>query len=84
MSRKLPLYAVDKVALTVRVPAEVEVKLECMADQTGIAKSALAATGIANMVKDQQFGIHELQRVHDIISQNIKKRAQLKLRKGAL
>ena len=35
MSKKLPLYAVDKCPMTVRVPVEVKVKLDQMAEDTG-------------------------------------------------
>ena len=83
MSNKLPLYAVDKCPMTVRVPVEVRVKLDQMAEQTGIPASALAATGIAEMVKDRPFGLRELARVNEIVSENIRKRDQLKMRKGA-
>ena len=83
MSNKLPLYAVDKCPLTVRIPAEVKVKLDCLAEETGIPASTLAATGITEMVKDRPFGINELSRVNEIIEENIRKRDQRKLRKGA-
>lgn len=64
MSNKLPLYAVDKSPLTVRVPVEVRVKLEMMAEETGIPVAALAATGLSEMVKDRPFGLAELARVN--------------------
>ena len=83
MSNKLPLYAVDKCPITVRVPVEVKVKLDQMAVNTGIPTAALAATGIAEMVKNVPFGIQELARVNEIVNENIRKRDQRKLRKGA-
>ena len=83
MSRKLPLYAVDKCPILVRVPVEVKVKLDQMADETGIPASSLAATGVCEMVKDRPFGAQELMRVNEIIEENIRKRDQRKLRKGA-
>lgn len=83
MSNKLPLYAVDKSPLTVRVPVEVRVKLEMMAEETGIPVAALAATGLSEMVKDRPFGLAELARVNEIINENIRKRDQRKIRKGA-
>ena len=83
MSNKLPLYAVDKCPLTVRIPVEVKVRLDQMADETGIPASSLAATGIAEMVKDRPFGARELARVNEIIVENMRKRDQRKLRKGA-
>ena len=83
MSKKLPLYAVDKCPLTVRVPVEVMVKLDQMAKETGIPASSLATTGIIEMVKDRPFGAQELARVNEIIQQNIRKRDQRKLKKGA-
>lgn len=83
MSNKLPLYAVDKCPLTVRVPVEVKVKLDQMSEETGITASTLAATGIAEMVKDRPFGLQELARVNEIVNENIRKRDQRKIRKGA-
>ena len=83
MSKKLPLYAVDKCPLTIRVPVEVKVKLDRLADETGISAASLAATGIAEMVKNRPFGAQELERVNEIIQENIRKRDQRKLRKGA-
>ena len=84
MSRKLPLYAVDTYPLTVRVPVEVKVKLDGMAEETGIPVSSIAATGIVEMVKDRPFGAQELMRVNEIIQENIRKRDLRKARKGAL
>ena len=83
MSKKLPLYAVDKCPITVRVPAEVRVKLDVMSEESGIPVAAIASTGICEMVKDRPFGVKELARVNEIIEENIKKRDQRKLRKGA-
>ena len=77
MSRKLPLYAVDKCPIMVRVPVEV------MSEETGLPVAAIAATGISEMVKDRPFGAQELMRVNEIVQANIKKRDQRKLRKGA-
>jgi len=83
MSKKLPLYAVDKCPITVRVPVEVKVKMDAMAEETGMPVAAIAATGICEMVKDRPFGVKELARVNEIVEENIKKRDQRKLRKGA-
>ena len=83
MSRKLPLYAVDKCPITVRVPAEVQVKLDVMSEESGIPVATIACTGICEMVKDRPFGAKDLVRVNEIIEENIKKRDQRKLRKGA-
>ncbi len=84
MSRKLPLYAVDKCPLTVRVPVEVKVKLDRMAEETGIPASSIAATGISDMLKDRPFGLGELARVNEIVGENIRKRDMRKARKGAI
>ena len=83
MSKKLPLYAVDKCPITVRVPVEVKVKLDAMSEETGLPVAAIAATGISEMVKDRPFGAHELMRVNEIVNENIRRRDQRKLRKGA-
>lgn len=83
MSNKLPLYAVDKCPLTVRIPVEVKVRLDRMAEETGIPASTLAATGISEMVKDRPFDLQDLVRVNEIVNDNIRKRDQRKLLKGA-
>lgn len=83
MSRKLPLYAVDKCPITCRVPVEVKVKLDQMSEETGMPVAAIAATGICEMVKDRPFGARELARVNEIVKENMRKRDQRKLRKGA-
>lgn len=83
MSNKLPLYAVDKCPLTVRIPVEVKVRLDRMSEETGIPASTLAATGISEMVKDRPFDLRDLARVNEIVSENIRKRDQRKLSKGA-
>ena len=83
MSEKLPLYAVDKCPVLVRVSAEVKAKLEELSRETGLPVATLAATGIAEMVKDRPFGVRELSRVNEIIQENIRKRDQRKQRKGA-
>ena len=84
MSDKLPLYAVDKCPITVRVPVEVKVKLERMAEETGVPVSALSSIGLTEMVKDRPFGAEELMRVNEIVTENIRKRDALKARKGVL
>ena len=84
MSNKLPLYAVDKCQITVRVPVEVKVKLDRMAVNSGLPVAAIAATGISQMVNDLPFSNEDLSRVNQIIQHNIKKRDQNKLKKGAL
>lgn len=83
MSAKLPLYAVDKCQVTVRVPVEVKVRLEGLAEETGLPVAAIAATGVAEMVKDRPFGARELARINEIIQGNIMRRDALKQRKGA-
>ena len=82
MSDKMPMYAVDKCRIKVNVPVEVKVKLESLAEETGLSVSALAAAEIEEMVKDRPFGAQELMRVNEIISENIRKRDALKAKKG--
>ena len=84
MSRKLPLYAVDKCPVTARVPVEVKVRLDRMAKDAGVPVASLAATAIGEMVKDVPFGAEELMRVNEIVSENIRRRDRMKARKGAL
>ena len=84
MSNKLPLYALDKCPILVRVPVEVKVKLDSMAKETGVPAATLAATGVAEMVKNRPFGVKDLVRVNEIMEENLRKRAQRKARKGVL
>lgn len=83
MSRKLPLYAVDKCPITIRVPVETNVKLEAMSEETGIPVATLAATGVVEMVKNRPFSLKDLARVNEIVQENIRKRDMKKLKKGA-
>ena len=83
MSNKLPLYAVDKCPLTLRIPVEVKVKLDGMAEDAGLPVAAVATAGLSEMVKDRPFGARELQRVNEIIEENIRLRDLRKARKGS-
>jgi hypothetical protein len=83
MSNKLPLYAVDKCPLMCRVPAELKVKLDRMASDAGLSLGAFATAVLDEAAKDQPFEAEDLMRVNEIIAENIRKRDQRKLRKGA-
>lgn len=83
MSKKLPLYAVDKCPVMVRIPAEVKIKLEKLSKETGVSVGALVGAAAADLVKDREFTAEDLVRLNEIITENMRKRDQLKLRKGA-
>ena len=83
MSKKLPLYAVDKCPVMIRVPAEVKIKLEKLSKETGVSVGALVGAAAADLVKDREFTAENLVRLNEIITENMRKRDQLKLRKGA-
>lgn len=83
MSKKLPLYAVDKCRVVILVPAEVKVKLEKLSRETGVSVSALVAAAAGDLVKDHEFTAEDLVRLNEVITENMRKRDQLKLRKGA-
>lgn len=83
MSKKLPLYAVDKCRIVILVPAEVKVKLENLSKETGVSVSALVSAAAGDLVKDHEFTADDLVRLNEIITENMRKRDQLKLRKGA-
>ncbi|MBQ0031628.1 MAG: hypothetical protein KBT68_02375 [bacterium] len=83
MSKKLPLYAVDKCPVMIRVPAEVKIKLEKLSKETGVSVGALVGAAAADLVKDREFTAEDLVRLNEIITENMRKRDQLKLRKGA-
>ena len=83
MSKKLPLYAVDKCRIVILVPAEVKVKLEKLSKETGVSVGALVGAAAADLVKDREFTAEDLVRLNEIITENMRKRDQLKLRKGA-
>ena len=82
MSKKLPLYAVDKCRVMIIMPAEVKVKLEELSKETGVSVSALACGAASDLVKDREFTAENLVRLNEIITENMRKRDQLKLRKG--
>ena len=83
MSKKLPLYAVDKCRVMIIMPAEVKVKLEELSKETGVSVSALVGGTASDLVKDREFTAENLMRLNEIITENMRKRDQLKLRKGA-
>ena len=83
MSKKLPLYAVDKCPVMIRVPAEVKIKLEKLSKETGVSVGSLVGAAAADLVKDREFTAEDLVRLNEIITENMRKRDQLKLRKGA-
>ena len=83
MSKKLPLYAVDKCRVMIIMPAEVKVKLEDLSKETGVSVSALVCGAASDLVKDREFTVDDLARLNEIITENMRKRDQLKLRKGA-
>ena len=84
MSNKLPLYAVDKCRVMIIMPAEVKVKLEELSKETGVSVSALACGAASDLVKDREFTAENLVRLNEIITENMRKRDQLKLRKGGV
>ncbi len=84
MSSKLPLYAVDKCHVMIRVQAEVKAKLESLSRETGISVSTLAANAVSDFVKDREFTSEDLLRVNEIITENIRRRDQLKMKKGVI
>ena len=83
MSNKLPLYAVDKCRVMILVPAEVKVKLEKLSKETGLSVSQLVSSCAGDLVKDREFTAEDLVRLNEIITENMRKRDQLKIKKGA-
>ena len=78
MSKKLPLYAVDKFPVMIRVPAEVKIKLEKLSKETGVsvgAPEAVAAAKVATLsAREQRTILTTLQPL--ITSAQHSKRAQ--------
>ena len=64
MSKKLPLYAVDKCPVMIRVPAEVKIKLEKLSKETGVSVGALVGAAAADLVKDREFTAEDLVRLN--------------------
>lgn len=82
MSRKLPLYAVDKCRVTITLPADVRVKLEVAAKQNGVSISSICSSCAANLVKDVSLTDVDRDRVEQIIQENRRRRQVLKARRG--
>ena len=70
-------------SVMIRVPAEVKIKLEKLSKETGVSVGALVGAAAADLVKDREFTAEDLVRLNEIITENMRKRDQLKLRKGA-
>ena len=82
MSRKLPLYAVDKCRVMITLPADVRVKLEVAAKQNGSSLSSICASCAANLVRDVVLTDAVRDRVEQIIQENRRRRQVLKARRG--
>lgn len=82
MSRKLPLYAVDKCRVMIILPADIRVKLEVVARQNGSSLSSICASCAANLVRDVSLTVADRNRIEQIIQENQRKRQVLKARRG--
>ena len=69
--------------MTIEIPVAVKIKLKKLAEQTGVSVSQLIAAAAGELVKDHEFTAEDLVRLNEIITENMRKRDQLKLRKGA-
>ena len=83
MSKKLPLYAVDKCRVGLLIPAEAYIKLEKRSKETGMPIGTILTAIVIEAVKDDPFVAEDLVRLNEIITENIRKRDQRKARKGA-
>ena len=84
MSKKLPLYAVDKCPVRLWLPAETYIKLERRSEELGLPVATIVTAMVIEAVKDDPFVAEDLVRLNEIINENIRKRDQRKARKGAL
>ena len=83
MSNKLPLYATDKWPITVRIPVSVKVKLDLMASEVGLPTATLAARAVIEMAKDIPLRAIDGKHMRELIEENVRKRNQRKIKKGA-
>lgn len=83
MSKKLPLYAVDKCPVRLWLPAETYIKLERRSKELGLPVATIVTAMVIEAVKDDPFVADDLVRLNEIINENIRKRDQRKARKGA-
>lgn len=81
MSRKLPLYAVDKCRVTITLPADIRVKLEVVSKQNDSSLSSICASCAENHVRDVSLTVADRDRIERIIRENQRKRQVLKDRK---
>lgn len=82
MSNELPLYAIDKWPITVRIPVSVKVKLDLMASEVRLPPTTLVARAVVEMVKDIPLRAADGKRIRELIEENLRKRNQRKLKKG--
>ena len=83
MSKKLPLYAVDKCPVRLWLPAETYIKLEHRSKESGLPIATIVTAIVIEDVKVDPFVAEDLVRLNEIINENIRKRDQRKARKGA-
>lgn len=82
MSKKLPLYAVDKCPVRLWLPAETIIKLERRSKESGLPVATIVTAIVIDAVKDDPFVAEDLVRLNEIIVENIRKREVRKAKKG--
>lgn len=82
MSKSVPMYALDKVKTSLSIPATVVVKLANRADAKGVKLAAYINSELFSLVADDPWTLDDEKRVRAIIDENIRKRNNLKAKKG--
>lgn len=85
MSDKLPMMALDKVAIRVAIPVKVKIKLIKIMKKNSINNlSELCNRIFENTTKDVELSFEDLLEVDEIIKRNIGERNRRKREKGLL
>ncbi len=82
MSDKLAMMAVDKMFVNLLLPVEVVIKHEKRAKAAEMSRAAEMIAQLSDIVKNDPWTLEDEERAHEIITRNIKKREELKNKKG--
>lgn len=82
MSSRIPMYALDKVRLSVNVPAELYVKLETRSKECGRSMACLFNEMLAGELYNDPWSEEQQHRMDEIVAKNAEDRAKMKTQKG--
>lgn len=83
MSDLVPMYSLDKVAITVRLPIELAMKIEKRAKEKGVSISNYATTILYAETHNDPWTVEDEYERRRIIDENMRKRKELTAKRMA-